>query len=254
MNMMETPLIQLVEVHQKFGNNHVLRGVSMDIPEGEITAIIGKSGEGKSVLLKHIIGLMQPRRGSILYRDKPVFKMTPKEIKDFRSRMSYMFQGGALFDSLSVFDNIALPLAEGTRLPFASIQEKVQMRMEQLDLGSIGHLFPSQISGGMMKRVAMARALVTDPEVVLFDEPTTGLDPIRKNAVHSMISDYQKKLGFTAIMVTHEIPDIFYIAQRILMLDEGRIVFSGTPEEIQKSMIPVVHQFIRGEALAESMH
>lgn len=251
---METSLIRLVEVHQKFGNNHVLRGVSMDIPEGKITAIIGKSGEGKSVLLKHIIGLMQPKRGSILYREKPVFKMTPKEIGDFRSRMSYMFQGGALFDSLSVFDNIALPLAEGTMLPVKTIREKVQARMDQLDLGSIGHLYPSQISGGMMKRVAMARALVTDPEVVLFDEPTTGLDPIRKNAVLAMVSDYQKKLGFTAVMVTHEIPDIFYIAQKIVMLDEGKIVFAGAPEEIQKSMIPVVHRFIRGEALAESMH
>lgn len=251
---METPLIRLIEVHQKFGNNHVLRGVTMEIPEGKITAIIGKSGEGKSVLLKHIIGLMQPRGGSILFRGKPVSQMTAMEIKDFRSRMSYMFQGGALFDSLSIFDNIALPLAEGTKMPEKTIREKVQARMAQLDLGSIGHLYPSQISGGMMKRVAMARALVTDPEVVLFDEPTTGLDPIRKNAVHSMISDYQKKLGFTAIIVTHEIPEIFYIAQRILMLDEGKIVFSGTPQEIQQSEIPVVHRFIRGESLAESIH
>lgn len=252
--LMETPLIRLVDVHQKFGDNHVLRGVSLDIPEGEITAIIGKSGEGKSVLLKHIIGLLKPVKGSILYRDTPVLKMASKEIKAFRARMSYMFQGCALFDSLNIYDNIALPLSEGTRMHEDAIREKVVARMAQLDLGSIGDLFPSQISGGMMKRVAMARALVTDPEVVLFDEPTTGLDPIRKNAVHAMISDYQKKLGFTAVIVTHEIPEVFYIAQKILMLDEGKIVFSGTPDEIQKSTIPVVHRFIRGEALPGSMH
>jgi phospholipid/cholesterol/gamma-HCH transport system ATP-binding protein len=244
---METPLIRLVNVHKNFGSKAVLRGVSLDIAEGKTTAIIGKSGEGKSVLLKHIIGLMQPSQGEILYREKPILKMDRKETRAFRSRMSYMFQGCALFDSMTIFDNIALPLVEGTRLSPAAIRKKVLLRLEQLDLGDVGRLYPSQISGGMMKRVAMARALVTDPEVVLFDEPTTGLDPIRKNAVHAMIADYQRQFGFTALVVSHEIPDIFHIAQNIIMLDEGLIVFSGASEEIQACQIPEVRRFIRGE-------
>ncbi|MCW7754152.1 ATP-binding cassette domain-containing protein [Desulfobotulus sp. H1] len=244
---METPLIQLDNVHKYFGRNPVLCGISLTITEGRTTAIIGKSGEGKSVLLKHIIGLLEPDRGEILYRGQPILKMNRKETRDFRSRMSYMFQGCALFDSMTVFENIALPLQEGTRLSTAAISKKVHTRLEQLDLGNVGKLYPSQISGGMMKRVAMARALVTDPELVLFDEPTTGLDPIRKNAVHAMISHYQKTLGFTALVVSHEIPDIFHIAQEIVMIDGGKVVFSGSSQTIEACSTPVVSQFIRGE-------
>ncbi|TYT73270.1 ABC transporter ATP-binding protein [Desulfobotulus mexicanus] len=245
---METPLIRLVNVHKSFSSNPVLRGVSLDIMEGKTTAIIGKSGEGKSVLLKHIIGLMQPDEGEILYREKPIKEMSREETRIFRNKMSYMFQGCALFDSLSIFENIALPLKEGTRLSPSEIKEKVGERLKQLDLEGTENQYPSQISGGMMKRVAMARALVTSPELVLFDEPTTGLDPIRKNAVHRMIANYQKELGFTALVVSHEIPDIFHIAQEIIMLDEGQIVFSGSSEDIQACETPVVRQFLLGEA------
>lgn len=244
---MQTPLIRLDDVCKNFGSHTVLRHISLQIEAGKTTAIIGKSGEGKSVLLKHIIGLMQPSSGEIRYREKPIQQMNKREIRDFRNRMSYMFQGCALFDSLNIFDNIALPLVEGSRLSRKEIRDKVYARMAQLDLGDVGLLYPSQISGGMMKRVAMARALVTDPELVLFDEPTTGLDPIRKNAVHAMISEYQKQLGFTALVVSHEIPDIFHVAQNIVMLDEGRIVFSGTAAEIQACDLPEVCRFIRGD-------
>jgi len=157
-----------------------------------------------------------------------------------------MFQSTALFDSLSVYDNIALPLRERTQFSEDDIKDRVNQRMTQLDLAETHDKYPSQLSGGMKKRVALARALITDPEIILFDEPTTGLDPIRKNAVHSMISNYQKKFGFTGVLVSHEIPDVFFISQRIAMLDEGQIIFEGRPENIEQSSNPEVIKFIRG--------
>jgi phospholipid/cholesterol/gamma-HCH transport system ATP-binding protein len=172
--------------------------------------------------------------------------MQKEERRALRRRFSYMFQNNALFDSMTVFENISLPLKERNRRSDREIREMVLDKMDQLDLHGIEAKYPSQISGGMKKRVALARALITDPEIVLFDEPTTGLDPIRKSAVHSMISNYQKRFGFTGIIVSHEIPDIFYISQRVAMLREGRIYFQGTPEEIQANEDPVVQQFIRG--------
>jgi phospholipid/cholesterol/gamma-HCH transport system ATP-binding protein len=162
-----------------------------------------------------------------------------------------MFQGTALFDSMTIYENIALPLKEKSSLSEAVIRTRVREKMKQLDINEIEEKYPSQLSGGMKKRVALARALVTDPEIVLFDEPTTGLDPIRRNAVHSMIADYQQKFGFTGIIVSHEIPDIFFISQRLAMINEGRIVFEGSPEDIQKSMDPAIVEFIRGK---ESRH
>jgi phospholipid/cholesterol/gamma-HCH transport system ATP-binding protein len=214
--------------------------------KGEIITIIGKSGVGKSVLLKHIIGLMEPDSGQILFQGQPFSKMKKKERSALKRRFSYMFQNMALFDSMTVFDNIALPLKEKTSLSKEEIKKRVKEKMNQLDLEEIDEQYPSQLSGGMKKRVALARALVTDPEIVLFDEPTTGLDPVRKNAVHSMISDYQKRFGFTGVVVSHEIPDIFYISQRIAMLHEGRILFVGTPEEIRQTSDTTVRQFVRG--------
>jgi phospholipid/cholesterol/gamma-HCH transport system ATP-binding protein len=226
---MELPLIQLVDVYKKFGNNKVLIGANLSIFEGQVTTIIGKSGGGKSVLLKHIIGLLEPDSGKILFRGRSLSEMQKAEKKAFKRKFSYVFQGTALFDSITIFENIALPLKEKTSFKKAKIDNLVREKMDQLDLRGIDHKYPSQLSGGMKKRVALARALVTDPEIVLFDEPTTGLDPIRKNAVHKMISDYQKQFGFTGVVVSHEIPDIFYISQRVAMLEEGRIVFEGSP-------------------------
>jgi len=243
---MEQPLIQFKGVHKRFGTNHVLQGADLTISRGEITTIIGKSGVGKSVLLKHIIGLMEPDAGTILFQGRPFPEMNKKDRRALKKKFSYMFQGTALFDSMTVFENIALPLKERTSLKADEIEERVQARMQQLDLGDINAEYPSQLSGGMKKRVALARALVTDPEIVLFDEPTTGLDPIRKNAAHSMIADYQKKFGFTGVMVSHDIPDIFYISQKIAMLHEGRISFEGNPEEIQNVSDPFIQEFIQG--------
>ena len=243
---MDQPLIQFRAVEKRFGEQIVLKETNLDIHQGEVTTIIGKSGEGKSVLLKHIIGLMEPDSGEILFRGKSISDMKKDEKRVLRRNFSYMFQNNALFDSMTVFENIALPLKEGTRISDGKISDMVRDKMHQLDLKGIDDKYPSQISGGMKKRVALARALITEPEIVLFDEPTTGLDPIRKNAVHSMIADYQKRFGFTGVVVSHEIPDIFYISQRVAMLQGGKIFFEGTPEEIQEVENPVVQQFIRG--------
>jgi phospholipid/cholesterol/gamma-HCH transport system ATP-binding protein len=243
---MDTPLIELKNVQKRFGSNQILVDVNLSIPKGKITTIIGKSGMGKSVLLKHIIGLLSPDEGSILYQGQSLSKMKRAERKALKMKFSYMFQGTALFDSMTVFENIALPLKERRIFSKATIIKKVREKLSQLDLKGVNDRYPAQISGGMKKRVALARALVTDPEIVLFDEPTTGLDPIRKNAAHSMILDYQKRFGFTGIIVSHEIPDVFFISDHMAMLDDGQIVFEGNPEEIQQSINPIVQQFIHG--------
>lgn len=243
---MEQPLIEFNNVFKKFGETPVLNGVDLSIYEGETTTIIGKSGVGKSVLLKHIVGLLEHDEGHILFKGNPVSQMSAKDKKAFKQMFSYMFQGTALFDSMTVMQNISLPLEQSRRLARKKIREKVREKMKQLDIADIENKYPSQLSGGMKKRVALARALITDPEIVLFDEPTTGLDPIRKSTVHSMIADYQKKFGFTAVMVSHEIPDIFFISQKIAMLEDGRILFQGTPEEFQNVDEPVIQQFIHG--------
>ncbi|MBW1813114.1 MAG: ATP-binding cassette domain-containing protein [Deltaproteobacteria bacterium] len=242
---MKKPLIQIKNLRKQFGGKAVLNGINLSIREGEITTIIGKSGVGKSVLIKHIVGLMENDSGQILFKGKPLKKMKEKDKKTLKSKISFMFQGTALFDSMTVFENVALPLNEKGEFLKKVINQRVRDLLEQLDLYEIDNKYPSQLSGGMRKRVALARALITEPEVILFDEPTTGLDPIRKSAVHRMISDYQKKHKFTGILVSHEIPEIFYISQHIAMLDEGKIIFEGTPKEIYKSSNPVVVEFVQ---------
>ncbi len=244
--MNEQPLIRLDDVSKTLGAKKVLDGVRLDIFRGRITAIIGKSGSGKSVLLKHIIGLLEPEAGEILFAGKPRSAMSSHERRALKHKFSYMFQETALFDFLTVFENVALPLTERHTYPVAEIRRRVHEKLEQLDLHDVDDKYPAQMSGGMKKRVALARALITDPEIILFDEPTTGLDPIRKNAVHSMIQEYQSRFGFTAVIVSHEIPDIFFIAQRVAMIDRGRIRFEGSPQEIQRSADREVRNFIEG--------
>jgi phospholipid/cholesterol/gamma-HCH transport system ATP-binding protein len=230
--MNTTPLIEFKNITKSFGSQTVLQNVNLQIYEGEVTTIIGLSGSGKSVLLKHIIGLLKPDEGTILFHGKPLTEMKKSEISALLTRISYMFQGNALFDSLTVYDNIALPLIETTNLKKAEIHRRVMARIEQTELIEASHKYPSELSGGMQKRVALARALITDPQIVLFDEPTTGQDPVRKNAILTMIAQYQKKFNFTAIMVSHEIPDVYFISNRILALYDKTIVFQGTPEEL----------------------
>jgi phospholipid/cholesterol/gamma-HCH transport system ATP-binding protein len=244
---MTVPLIQFVDVKKSFGANQVLNGVNLSIYKGDILAVIGRSGTGKSVLLKHIIGLVHQDSGELLILGKPFHTLSKTERVFFKKELSYMFQENALFDFLNVFENIALPLTETSQDTRSAIREKVTTRMAQLGLGPIGKKFPSQLSGGMRKRVALARALVTDPKVVLFDEPTTGLDPVRKKKVHTMIREYQKQFGFTAVIVSHDIPDIFDVAQHIALLDGGKITFEGTKDDILHSHSDAVNAFIRGD-------
>lgn len=251
---MNTPLIEFQNVTKRFGEQLVLDAVNLKIYEGEVTTIIGLSGAGKSVLLKHIIGLLKPDEGTILFRGKPVNKMKRKEINDALAQMSYMFQGNALFDSLTVYDNVALPLLETTNLKKDEIDRRVMARIEQTELTEAAQRFPSELSGGMQKRAALARALITDPRIVLFDEPTTGQDPVRKNAILSMIAQYHRKFGFTAILVSHEIPDVYFISNRVLALYERKIVFQGTPEELENFDHPFNDEVISSlEALQKEL-
>ncbi|NCD24204.1 MAG: ATP-binding cassette domain-containing protein [Deltaproteobacteria bacterium] len=246
---MSTPLIQLQHISKAFGSRVVLDGVSLDIEKNAITAIIGKSGVGKSVLVKHIIGLIEPDAGEIIFDGVSYSAITRKEFSKIKDRCSYMFQHNALFDSLTVFENIALPLREKSAFKEQEIRDKVAFRIDQLDLGEVAGIYPKQISGGMQKRVALARALITEPEIIFFDEPTTGLDPIRKNSVFSMIHHYHQRLNFTAVIITHDVPDIFYIAHRVHILDEGKIVFSGTPIELEQSNHPALYLYTHGQDL-----
>lgn len=242
---METPLIEFRGVTKRFNEKTVLDGAELKIYENQITTIIGKSGTGKSVLLKHIIGLLLPDEGGILFRGKPVNEMSKKEWDECRIQISYMFQNNALFDSMTVFENIALPLRQTTNLKKKEIEKKVMSRIEQMELTDATRKYPAELSGGMQKRVALARALVTDPAIVLFDEPTTGQDPIRKNVILSMIAHYRKQFGFTAVLVSHDIPDVFFVSDRILLLWEGKIAFHGTYEELSRLKHPMIDEFLR---------
>ncbi len=242
---MESPLIEFKDVTKRFGARSVLEHVNLQIYEGQVTTIIGLSGSGKSVLLKHIIGLLKPDEGTILFQGKPLIEMKKSESAANLAQISYMFQDNALFDSMTVYDNIALPLRETTNLSNAKIDSRVRARIEQTELDDAVHKYPSELSGGMQKRAALARALVTDPRIVLFDEPTSGQDPVRKNAILGMIAQYQRKIGFTAIMVSHEIPDVYFISNRILALYERSIVFQGSPEELENFDHPFKDEVIR---------
>ena len=251
---MDTPLIEFKDVTKRFGSRTVLDRVNLQIYEGQVTTIIGLSGAGKSVLLKHIIGLIKPDEGAILFRGKPLTEMKKSEMAASLTQMSYMFQGNALFDSITVYENIALPLREMTNLNKSEIDRLVMARIEQTELSDAAQKYPSELSGGMQKRAALARALVTDPHIVLFDEPTSGQDPVRKNAILSMIAQYQKKFGFTAILVSHEIPDVYFISNRILALYDQAIVFQGTPEELENFNHPFKDEVIHSlEGLQEEL-
>jgi phospholipid/cholesterol/gamma-HCH transport system ATP-binding protein len=240
-------VIRVQGLHKRFGTQPVLRGVDLDIATGEIMIIIGRSGGGKSVLLKHLIGLLRPDAGAVTVDGTEITRLRGGRLDRVRERYGVVFQGGALFDSMSVADNVAFPLREKTRLAAAEIRGRVEEKLEQVGLSGMGHKHPAEISGGMRKRVAIARALVTEPEIVFFDEPTTGLDPILVNTIHHLIMELHRKFRFTAVMVSHEIPEIFEIADRVAMLHEGIIVEVGPPEAVRASTNPIVQQFIRGD-------
>lgn len=215
-----------------FGDKRVLDGVDLEVAPAAVTTIIGKSGIGKSVLLKCIANLLEPDGGTIELNGEPISQSRRASREDGGVFFSYMFQNNALFDSLTAFDNIALPLREATRLNPAAIKQRVTEMLDQLDLGEAGLSYPGELSGGMKKRVALGRALITKPQVVLFDEPTTGLDPERKFSVFEMIADYRQRFGFTALVVSHDIPEVFEISDYVAWLDGGLIKFYGAPDTL----------------------
>jgi phospholipid/cholesterol/gamma-HCH transport system ATP-binding protein len=241
-------VIRVQGLRRAFDGQPVLRGLDLEVSAGEIMIIIGRSGGGKTVLLKHMLGLLQPDAGRIEVGGVEITRLRGAALDRVRERYGVVFQGGALFDSLSVFDNVAFPLREKTRLSASEVRGRAEEKLAQVGLAGMGGKNPAEISGGMRKRVAIARALVTEPEIVFFDEPTTGLDPILVNAIHQLIMELHQRLRFTAVVISHEIPEIFAIADRVAMLHDGMIAEEGSPEAVQASSNPVVRQFIRGEA------
>ena len=240
-------MIKVDGLRKSFHGQPVLRGIDLEVPDGSITIIIGRSGGGKSVFLKHLLGLLRPDSGRIEVDGVDLAQLSGRRLDEVRKRYGVVFQGGALFDSMTCRDNVAFPLREKLRLPRPEIDKRVDTALERVGLAGIGDKYPEEVSGGMRKRVAIARALVTEPEIVFFDEPTTGLDPVLVNTIHQLILDLHRHSRFTAVMVSHEIPEIFDIADRVGMLHEGRIVEIGPPAAIQGSQNPIVRQFIRGE-------
>ena len=239
-------MIEIRDLHKSFNGQEVLKGVSLRIERGELLALIGMSGFGKSVLLKHIIGLMKPDRGQVLIDQEDIFQLTGKALEEMRTRFGFLFQGGALFDSLTVFENVAFPLREKTAMKESEIQARVSFQLEQVRMLGAEDKYAAELSGGMKKRVALARALVMDPEIMLFDEPTTGLDPVTTSLIQHFIGQCHERLNFTGIIVTHEIPKIFEIVNRVALLNQGRIAEVGTPDEVRKSTHPQMAQFISG--------
>jgi len=240
-------VIKVAGLRKSFHGQPVLRGIDLEVPDGSITIIIGRSGGGKSVFLKHLLGLLRPDSGRIEVDGVDLAQLSGRRLDEVRKRYGVVFQGGALFDSMTCRDNVAFPLREKLRLPRPEIDKRVDTALERVGLAGIGDKYPEEVSGGMRKRVAIARALVTEPEIVFFDEPTTGLDPVLVNAIHRLIRELHRASRFTAVIVSHEIPEIFDIADRVGMLHEGRIVEIGPPAAIQGSQNPIVRQFIRGE-------
>ncbi|MDD5424750.1 MAG: ABC transporter ATP-binding protein [Dehalococcoidales bacterium] len=241
-------MIELINLCKAFDDNVVLDNVNLTINDGETVVIIGRSGTGKSVMLKHIIGLMRPDSGQVIIDGQDVTRLGGKELNELRLKFGMLFQGAALFDSLSVRDNVAFNLLEHRKMDDASIDKRVAECLSLVGLKGIEGLRPSELSGGMRKRVGLARAICMDPKIILYDEPTTGVDPIMADAVNDLIKDLQSKLKTTAIAVTHDMISAYKIADRIAMLYKGKIVEAGTPEQIRKTSNPIVKQFITGAA------
>jgi phospholipid/cholesterol/gamma-HCH transport system ATP-binding protein len=242
------PSIVIDSVSKRLGAKQVLNGVSLSVAPGESVAIIGRSGTGKSVLLKHVVGLLQPDEGTVRVEGIDVPSLGVKDLLELRKQMGMLFQGGALFDSLTVGENVGLPLREHTHVNDAQVELVVKEKLHLVGLDGVGSMRPSNLSGGMKKRAALARALALNPKIMLYDEPTTGLDPITADLINRLIRRLQERLKITSIAVTHDMRSAYHIADRIAMLHEGRIHAIGTPSEIQATTDPAVRQFIEGSA------
>lgn len=241
-------MIEIVEVYKTFNNLKVLNNASLTIPDGKTYVIIGRSGCGKSVLLKHIEGILKPDSGRVIINGHDLSMITPEELNSLRLKMGLVFQGGALFDSLTVGENVGFGLIEHLNLDPCEVWERVEEALSMVGLSGIENIMPSELSGGMKKRVSLARVLCIKPQIILYDEPTTGVDPITADSINDLIRDLHDKLNVTSVVVTHDMKSAYKIADRIAMLYQGRIIAEGTPEEIQGSSHPVVHQFVNGLA------
>lgn len=246
-------IVELRGVCKAFGRLEVLRGVDLAFRAGETTVVLGPSGTGKSVMLKLIVGLLKPDAGEVRFEGERIDPLGEARLAPVRRRIGYLFQHGALFDSLDVFDNVAFPLREaGVRDP-AEISRRVDRSLRLVGLGDLGGRMPTELSGGQQKRIALARAIVLEPDVILYDEPTTGLDPIRADLINELIIRLQRTLDVTSIVVTHDLASAFRVADRMVMLHEGGVVLDATPEEFRISEQPVVMRFLRGEASEEDL-
>ncbi len=240
-------MISLIDVHKSFGTQKVLDGLNLEIEAGKTTVIIGRSGGGKSVLLKHIIGLLKPDSGQIIVDGDDISRMNDRHLNEVRKKFGMLFQEAALFDSMNVGENVAFPLREHTKKKDGEIRHIVRERLKAVGLAGVEAKMPSELSGGMRKRVGLARAIAMQPAIVLFDEPTTGLDPIMTEAVNELIINTQRNFDLTCVVISHDVQSIFKVGHKIAMLYEGQIVEQGTPDEIGASKNPVLNQFLAGD-------
>jgi len=243
---METPFVRFEEVHKSFGAKKVLQGITFDIRRGETMVVLGGSGSGKSVLLRHIIGLHRPERGRVLVEGEDIVPYDEEELVPVRKKIGMLFQGGALFDSMDVADNVGYGLREHTTLSHEEIREAVRQKLALVELSGVEHLMPSELSGGMRKRVALARSIAMEPRGILYDEPTTGLDPVTAATINDLIRSMQERLQVTSVVVTHDINSALYVGDRIAFLFEGRMLFVGTVDEAKQSPEPALRQFLSG--------
>jgi len=241
-------MIEIQGLSKYFNEHKVLDGLSLKINTGSTCVIIGRSGCGKSVLLKHIVGILKPDKGKIFIEGKEVEKLKESELNSLRMKISMVFQGGALFDSMTVGENVGFGLIEHTRIGYKELMERIEESLALVDLSGVANLMPSELSGGMKKRVALARAICIKPEIILYDEPTTGVDPITADSINELIRSLHDKLKVTSIVVTHDMKSAYTIADRIAMMYQGKIIAEGTAQEIQNTQHAVVYQFINGLA------
>jgi len=241
---MTEPMIDVRDVWKSFNGNQVLKGVNLRVWPGTTSVILGGSGSGKTVLMKHIMGLFKPDRGEVIVDGENITRMDRRELSRFRTRMGMVFQSSALFDSLTVFENVAFPLREHTKLSEEEIAAAVKEKLAVVELYEVEQKFPAELSGGMRKRVALARAIVREPKLVLYDEPTTGLDPLTTESVDEMIIGARQKLGVTSVVISHDIGSTFHIADHVAMLHDGRIVEEGPPDKVRNSQEPHTRHFL----------
>jgi phospholipid/cholesterol/gamma-HCH transport system ATP-binding protein len=247
------PIIELRNVYKAFGSLEVLRNISLSIEEGVSLVVIGASGEGKSVLLKHIVGLLRPDSGQVLLDGRRIDALSETELDVIRQNFGFLFQQSALFDSLTVYQNVAFPLVEHSTHSPQEIERLVGQKLAMVGLPQVGQKMPAELSGGQRKRVALARAIALDPRVILYDEPTTGLDPIRADIINELIVRLNKQLRVTSVTVTHDMASVFKVADRVVMIYQGGIVFDGTTSDLRASANPIVSNFVLGRASPEDL-